>query len=182
MSGNTGTLQGLIHIYTGEGKGKTTAAIGLGIRASGRGFKVLMVQFLKAMETGEINILKKLEPDFTLYRGKGIKKFTWDMNDKERIEIKKAQEDIFRYVLEAARSRQWRLIILDEIMAAITEGFISLDAVIDFIKNKPYELEIVMTGRNAPVELIKISDYVSEIRGIKHPMNKGMPARKGIES
>lgn len=175
-------MQGLVHIYTGNGKGKTTAALGLGIRAYGRGFKVLMVQFLKGADTGEIYTIEKLAPDFTLYRGTELKKFTWNMNEDELEKTKKEQKDIFDYAVNSALSGKWDLIILDEIMAAITTGLISLDYVSDFVRNKPQNLELVMTGRNAPRELVDLADYVSEINAVKHPMEKGISARKGIES
>jgi len=174
-------MNGLVHIYTGNGKGKTTAAIGLGIRACGRGLKVFMAQFLKGMKTGEIMTLKKLEPDFTLYRGASTNKFTWDMDDDEFIKAREAQQDVFNCALEAARSGKWNLIILDEIMAAISAGFVNLEDVKEFVRNKPGMLEIVMTGRNAPPELVELADYVSEINEVKHPMKNGIPARKGIE-
>jgi len=174
-------MNGLVHIYTGNGKGKTSAAIGLGIRACGRGLKVFMAQFLKGMETGEITTLKKLEPDFILYRSASTNKFTWDMDAAELVKAREAQQSVFNYALEAAKSGKWDLIILDEIMAAISAGFVSLEDVKDFIRNKPGMLEVVMTGRNAPQELIELADYVSEINEIKHPMKNGIPARKGIE-
>jgi cob(I)alamin adenosyltransferase len=174
-------LKGLVHIYTGDGKGKTTAALGLGMRACGREFKVLMVQFLKGSFTGEINTIKMLEPYFTLYRGEEVKKFTWSMNEKELEAAKIAQNAILKYAVEQANSGGYDLLILDEIMAAITIGLVSLQNVVDFAKNKPEELELVMTGRNVPEELIELADYVSEIKAVKHPMEKGIAARHGIE-
>lgn len=174
-------MKGLVHIYTGDGKGKTTAALGLGIRAYGRGFRVLMVQFLKGAETGEMHTLKKLEPGFILYRGTEIKKFTWEMSEAELMQTKKAQETIFDYVLNAAASGDWDMIILDEVMGALAAGMLDLKAVAAFIKGKPEKLEIVLTGRNAPAELVELSDYLSEIHAVKHPMEKGVPPRKGIE-
>jgi len=174
--------KGLVHIYTGNGKGKTTAAIGLGIRACGRGFKVLMVQFLKGAETGELDTLKKLEPDFMLYRGTELRKFVWNMSDEEKREAGRIQRDIFSHAVKEASSHQWDLLILDEIMAAMTNGFIPVGDVADFIRNKPDKLEVVLTGRNAPAELVELADYVSEIKAVKHPMDRGVPARKGIEN
>jgi cob(I)alamin adenosyltransferase len=175
-------LKGLVHIYTGNGKGKTTAAIGLGIRACGRGMKVLMVQFLKGTDTGEIYTLKKLEPDFTLHRRTEVKKFTCSMSKKEKDEAKAVQKELFDFAVNSMKSGEWDLIILDEIMAAISSGFIEVDNVVDFIKGRPDNVEIALTGRNAPAELILLADYVSEIRAVKHPMKKGIPARKGIEN
>ena len=174
-------MKGLIHIYTGNGKGKTTAAVGLGIRACGRGMKVLMVQFLKGIETGEMTIIKKLEPDFILHRGEQLPKFTWQMNDEEKKRASKVQHEIFEFSKEAAFSGKVDLFILDEIMAAVNADFLDKNSVLDFIKNKPDNLELILTGRNAPAEFIEKADYVSEILDVKHPMKQGIPARKGIE-
>ena len=174
-------MKGLVHIYTGDGKGKTTASIGLGIRACGRGFKVLMVQFLKGAKTGEMDTLRKLAPDFMMHRGKGIKKFIWQMTEEEVEEFKKGQQGVFNYAVEAADSGKWDLLILDEILGAVSSNIIDLKVVVNLVKSKPDKLEIVLTGRNAPQELIDLADYVSEIQAVKHPMDKGVPARKGIE-
>jgi cob(I)alamin adenosyltransferase len=171
----------MVHINTGDGKGKTTASIGLGIRAWGRGMRVLMVQFLKGADTGEIRTLKKLEPDFTLYRGTEIKKFTWEMDEGELEQTKKAQRDQFELAVCEALSGSWDLIILDEIMAAVTTGMIPLNDVMEFVKCKPDKLELVLTGRDAPSGLIELADYVSEIKAVKHPMERGVPPRRGIE-
>lgn len=175
-------MKGLVHIYTGKGKGKTTAAIGLGIRAYGRGFKVLMVQFLKGAETGEMYTLKKLEPGFLLYRGTEIRKFTWNMTEEELKQTRKNQQDILNYAMDAAMCGGWDMVILDEILGTISSGMIDLGEVVRFLKDKPDSFELVLTGRNAPAELIELADYVSEIEAVKHPMEKGIPARKGIEN
>lgn len=175
-------MKGLVHIYTGDGKGKTTAAIGLGIRAYGRDFKVLMVQFLKGADTGEIHTLKKLEPGFLLHRSKEIKKFTWNMNEEELRETAKIQQDIFNYAVDASMCGGWDMVILDEIMGAVGTGMINLNEVVSFIKERPDNFELVLTGRNAPAELVLLADYVSEIKAVKHPLKKGIPARRGIEN
>jgi cob(I)alamin adenosyltransferase len=175
-------VKGLVHIYTGDGKGKTTASIGLGMRAYGRGFKVLLVQFLKGMETGEMAAINELGSRFTLHRGKGIKKFTWQMNEEEFEQLKDDQRKVFEFASEAVRGGKWDLVILDEVMGAITSKVFALDEVIELVKGKPDALELVLTGRNAPQELIELADYVSEIKAVKHPMEKGIPARKGIEN
>jgi len=174
--------KGLVHIYTGNGKGKTTSAIGLGIRAYGRGFKVYMAQFLKSAETGELNVLKTLEPGFTVKRFDMVNKFTWNMNDAEKRETGEGINRLFDTAVEDTGSQAWDMLILDEILGAIKGGFISLQKVVEFVKNKPQGLELVMTGRAAPEELMALSDYVSEINPIKHPMDKGIGARIGIES
>ena len=175
-------MKGLVHIYTGNGKGKTTAAVGLGVRAFGRGFKVLLVQFLKGSETGELISLKRFEPGFMLHRGTEVKKFTWDMNEEERQRTKEDQRKLLSFAVKEAGTGSWNLLILDEILGAISSGMVDLKDVAEFVKSKPEAMELVLTGRNAPAELIELADYVSEINPVKHPMNKGIRARKGIES
>lgn len=172
-------MDGLVHIYTGDGKGKTTTAIGLGIRAVGSGMKVLMVQFCKGSSTSEENIIDKLKPDFELYKYKQICKFIWQMTNEEKKQMEEETLHLFNYAVSSAKNKD--MIILDEIMAAITNGFIDMKLVIDFIKSKPSHLELVLTGRNAPKELIDLAAYVSEINAVKHPMTLGIMARKGIE-
>ncbi len=174
-------MKGLVHIYTGNGKGKTSAAVGLGIRAYGRGLKVLMVQFLKGIETGELNVLKKLEPGFVVERGEETRKFIWNMNEEEVKELKESVSSLFAQASKRALSGEWNILILDEIMASITNGLLALEDVSSFVKDKPDELEIVLTGRNAPQELIELADYVSDINCVKHPFDKGISMRKGIE-
>lgn len=174
-------MKGLVHIYTGDGKGKTTAALGLGMRACGRGMRVLMVQFLKGTPTGEMFSLKALEPAFKLYRGTELKKFTWEMNDEEKIHTAEEQRSIFEYAVDAVNCGEFDLIILDEVLGAISSGMLDQSALIEFIKSKPEKLELVITGRGATPGMIELADYVSDIRAVKHPSDKGIGARKGIE-
>lgn len=175
------TETGLVHVYTGNGKGKTTAAMGLGIRAYGSGMKVLLIQFLKSGNTSELEVLKKLEPDFSVQRGFNCKKFSWNMSPQELEAASKEASEIFENVKNTAMTGQYDMIILDEILGTLSLGFISEASVIDFIKSKPEKLELVLTGRNAPAGVIQSADYVSEIKAVKHPYEKGIPARKGIE-
>ena len=172
----------LVHIYTGNGKGKTTAAIGQGIRTSGAGYKVLMVQFLKGEDTGELNTIEKLSPNFELARFANMRKFYSQMNDEEKIETKASIKTGIEFIKEQFKSGNYNLIIMDEIMATIYNKIINLDDIISLIKDKPKDMEIIMTGRNAPGELIEIADYVTEMKLVKHPFQKGIYARKGIES
>lgn len=174
-------MKGLVHIYTGDGKGKTSAALGLGVRACGRGLKVLMVQFLKGAPTGEMVSLKALEPDFVLYRGTETKKFTWEMNAEEKAQTVLEQRSIFEYAVNTVAGGQWNLLILDEALGAISSGMLDKEAIMEFIKDKPENLELVLTGRGATPELMELADYVSEIKAVKHPAKKGIMARKGIE-
>ena len=174
--------QGLIHIYTGAGKGKTTAAIGLGIRAYGQGLKVLMVQFLKGWTTGEMKVIESLGPRFQLFQyNKENDKFTWGMTDDEMKGIKGEMRIGLNYTIEAVMSGEWDLIIMDEVMVTVNCGFLTLEEVVEIVENKPLKLELVLTGRDAPLKLIELADYVSEITPRKHPMEKGIKAREGIE-
>ncbi|GAA0856360.1 MULTISPECIES: cob(I)yrinic acid a,c-diamide adenosyltransferase [Clostridium] len=172
---------GLIHIYCGDGKGKTTAAMGLGMRAAGRRKKVLLTQFLKSNKTGELNSIEKLSEFFHVVKGVPAKKFVWNMNEEEKLEVKKEHINRFREVTKKAIEEEYDLLILDEIIATINRDFVMLTEVIDFLNNKPTGLEVVMTGRNPKEELIELADYVSEIKAIKHPYNKGIKSRVGIE-
>lgn len=172
---------GLIHIYCGDGKGKTTAAMGLGVRAAGRDKKVLLTQFLKDNDTGELNSIEKLGENFEVFKGAPVKKFFKFMSEEEQIETKKEHEDRFKKVTKKAIDENFDLLILDEIIAATNLDLISLKQVIEFLKNRPVGLEIVLTGRNPSIELIELSDYVSEIKALKHPYEKGINSRIGIE-
>lgn len=173
--------KGLVHVYTGNGKGKTTAAVGLGIRAFGRGFRVLMLQFLKEHESGELVVLKRFEPDFVVKRCKTSGKFTWNMNDSEMNQAREAANSLFQYAVETSQSGKWEMVILDEIFGAIKADLIDVNDVLKFIQNKDENLEIVLTGRDVPKEVVEISHYVSEINALKHPFTNGTPARIGIE-
>lgn len=175
------TMKGLVHIYTGNGKGKTTAALGLGVRACGSGMSVMLVQFLKSAPTSELKSLELLDPPFRICRKTGSSKFTWDMDTKEKERTADEQREMLRYAAAKVENGEVDMLILDEIMGAITSGMLDLDAVVDFIKTKPDNIEVIMTGRNAPSELIELADYVSEINEVKHPAQKGIMARKGIE-
>ncbi len=168
----------MIQIYTGNGKGKTTAAIGLGIRAIGHGYKVLMVQFMKGEDIyGEIKALKNI-PNFEVYQF-GLKTFVKKGDLKEK-EIKITREG-FLFAKEKIMSKNYFLVILDEINIAIDYGLIPLEEVIELLKNSPKETEIVLTGRYCPKELYEYADLVSEIKEVKHPFQKGFFGRKGID-
>ena len=173
-------MEGLVQIYTGNGKGKTTAALGLGIRAYGCGLKVLLVRFLKGSNSGELELLQTLGTNFEV-RSSNTNKFTNNMNAEELGDTKQAQQELLDYVMAVCLRGEKDLIILDEVMAAIHHDFLALKTVTQFIQEKPNNVELVLTGRNAPPELIALADYVSEIQAVKHPFTKGIPARCGIE-
>lgn len=172
---------GLIHIYCGDGKGKTTASMGLGMRAAGRNMKVLLTQFLKDNTTGELASIEKLGENFEVFKGAPVKKFFKFMTPEEQVATKKEHEERFRAVTKKAVDEKFDLLIMDEIIASVNLELIPLDEVVEFLKNKPKGLEVVLTGRNPNEKLVEIADYVSEIKAIKHPYEKGINSRIGIE-
>ena len=169
-----------IHIYCGDGKGKTTAAVGLAVRCAGRGNKVLLVQFLKSRDSGELYSLAKL-PDIEVMRGKESKKFTFQMNEEEKHALLIEHNKMFEQVLEKIKNGGYSLLILDEVIGALNAKVFEMPKLIEFLRHKPENLEVVLTGRNPAPELVEIADYVSEMRKVKHPMDKGIMAREGIE-
>ena len=171
---------GLIHIYCGDGKGKTTAAVGLAVRCAGRGNKVLLVQFLKSRDSGELYSLAKL-PDIEVIRGKESKKFTFQMNEEEKHALLIEHNKMFEQVLAKIKNGGYSLLILDEVIGALNAKVFEMPKLIEFLRHKPENLEVVLTGRNPAPELVEIADYVSEMRKVKHPMDRGILAREGIE-
>ena len=171
---------GLIHIYCGDGKGKTTAAVGLAVRCAGRGNKFLLVQFLKSRDSGELYSLAKL-PDIEVMRGKESKKFTFQMNEEEKHALLIEHNKMFEQVLAKIKNGGYSLLILDEVIGALNAKVFEMPKLIEFLRHKPENLEVVLTGRNPAPELVEIADYVSEMRKVKHPMDKGIMAREGIE-
>ena len=172
--------QGLIHIYCGDGKGKTTACLGLSIRCAGHGNKVLFVQFLKSRPTGELNSLK-LFNNIEVMRGKETSKFTFQMTDEEKKEVLREHEALFDKVIEKISKEKIDLLILDEVIGACNTGVFNEERLVDFLKHKQPTLEVVLSGRNPAERLLEIADYVSEVCKRKHPKDRGTPARVGIE-
>ncbi|MGI6507908.1 MAG: cob(I)yrinic acid a,c-diamide adenosyltransferase [Saccharofermentanales bacterium] len=170
---------GLIHIYCGDGKGKTTASAGLAVRACGRGLNVLLTQFLKSGTSGELEPLRSLGVE--IISGSYSQKFVFTMNDEEKAETRRRCETQFHEAIE--RSREGiDLLILDEVMGAIATGMLDEQEVIDFLQTKPPNLEVVLTGRDPSQTLIDLADYVSEVVMRKHPYEtSGLIGRVGIE-
>jgi len=169
--------KGYIHVYTGPGKGKTTAALGLGLRAAGAGFKVHMVQFMKGRRYSELDSIDKLT-NFT-FSQHGRDEFV-NKDNPEKIDIDLAQEG-FSFSKDIIKDSKYDMIILDEINVAVDYNLINIDEVIKLIEDKPENLELVLTGRYAHPEIVKIADYVTEMLEIKHPYQQGIEARKGID-
>ncbi len=169
--------KGYIHIYTGNGKGKTTAAIGLAIRALGAGFKVFLGQFLKSGEYSEIKALHKFEPNIQIYQfGKGC-----FIRKKPSLEDYESAKKGWEICLKAIYSKKFDLLIFDELNLALYFGLLDKKEIIKVLKDKPPQIEIVITGRYAPEELIELADLVTEMKEIKHYYKKGVIARIGIE-
>jgi cob(I)alamin adenosyltransferase len=168
--------QGFVQVYTGNGKGKTTAAIGLAIRAAGAGLKVYFCQFLKGKPSSEIEILKKINSHISIHRS-GSKNF---VIVPEKCDIECAQK-CFQRVTRIIKKGEYDVVILDEINNAMAINLINSNELVNVILSKPKHVEIVLTGRNITKKIIKIADLVTEMKEIKHYYFKGIRARKGIE-
>jgi len=177
---------GLIHVYTGDGKGKTTAAIGLGIRFIGTGKKVFMIQFYKSWHTCELDTLKQLEL-FKVFRFCTQKSFTWCLDKKQSENLALDIQKAWDFAKKSLKNEDCDMLILDEILLALEEKLIDIDDFIETLSCKPRHIEVVITGRNASRRVISIANYVSEIICRKHPFKDGVPgvdvipARKGID-
>jgi cob(I)alamin adenosyltransferase len=170
--------KGLVQVYTGNGKGKSSAAFGLALRAIGRGLKVYIIQFIKGgFDYGELYIVDKL-PNLTL-KAFGRGKFV-TQKPAEKMDVEFAEE-AFALAEEVVKSGEYDIVILDEINVALNLKLIKIEKVLELIKNKPKHVELVLTGRYAPNEIIEAADLVTEMKEVKHPFNKGFQARKGIE-
>jgi cob(I)alamin adenosyltransferase len=174
-------IDGLVIVYTGGGKGKTTAALGMALRAIGYDHKVCMIQFIKgSWHYGEMDSSKKLAPGFELVAvGKGFVGILDDNSPKEDHE--KYAEEAMKICKEKILSDRYDLVILDEINYAVNLGLINSSSVIDLIKIKPERLDLVLTGNHAKVEIIELADLVTEMKEVKHPFRSGIKAKKGID-
>ena len=169
--------KGLTQVYTGDGKGKTTSAFGLAMRACGRGIPVFIIQFMKTNDTGEFAIAQKLE-NIEIYTF-GADGFV-DRNNVSKIDIELAGKALEK-AFEILENNDNCILILDEINNALSFNLISLDDCLALIDKKGNTVELILTGRNAPGELIEKADLVTEMKEIKHPWQHNIPARKGIE-
>jgi len=190
---------GLVHIYTGDGKGKTTASLGLALRALGNGLRVNMIQFLKSADTGELFAIKKYLPNMKIvqYGVEAIndtqsrifefqdgKEHDAEVNSRFRFMPDDAEKEACRRGMELAlhilKNKECDILILDELNVAVNKGIISIESVRSLLDDKG-NIEIIMTGWGATDELKELGDYVSYIQKIRHPWEKGIKARKGIE-
>ena len=172
---------GLVIVYTGKGKGKTTAALGMALRAIGYDYKVCMIQFIKgSWHYGEMTSSKRLEPEFELTAvGRG---FVGIMDDKSPIEDhKKIADEALAIAREKITSEKYNIVILDEINYAVNLGLVEIDDVLKLIQTKPVNVNLVLTGNHVKDEIIELADLVTEMREIKHPFKSGIRAKKGID-
>ena len=175
------TQKGLVIVFTGEGKGKTSAALGVAVRACGHKMFVSMVQFIKsASNTGEAAAAERLAPEFEFIpMGRGFV-----LNSKTGVSLsehQRAAEAALLLACRRAQSGSWDVLILDEVNNAIKLGLIDIKDVVDLIRNKPEKLHLILTGRDAHPDIIALADLVTEMRPVKHPYDKGIPAQRGID-
>lgn len=173
--------EGFVQIYTGNGKGKTTAAIGQGIRAYGNGLKVIMVQFLKSGRTGELNTVDELGENFEIFRFEKRRGFVWTLTEEEKEEVKKEVKVAYNFIIDILENSKCDMLIIDEVMGVLKNEFLSVEEVIELIDKKPKNVELIMTGRNVPKEIVDRANLVTEMKEIKHYYKEGVPARKGVE-
>lgn len=172
-------MSGLIHIYCGEGKGKTSAALGLALRAAGAGMKVLFVQFLKDGSSSEISMLQRLGIETACCPD--IRKFVFQMTEAERLQAGEEYSRLLSAAVSRCREEGFGLLVLDEVLPACRLGLVPEEALMDFLRSKPSELEVVLTGREPSPALLELADYVTEMKKLRHPYDRGIQARKGIE-
>jgi cob(I)alamin adenosyltransferase len=182
--------EGLVQVYTGDGKGKTTAALGLAMRAVGHDLRVCFIQFAKSdRDKGERRTIERLSPQMEIHAfaaahwgdpGKAPPGTPWWLLPPSDEDRSKAQEGL-AFAHQVISGGGFDLVILDEILAALTHGLVSLDQVMELVRTRPAQVELVLTGRNAPDEILAAADLVTEMKAVKHPFGKGIPARRGIE-
>ena len=172
---------GCVHIYSGDGKGKTTAAVGLAARMAGHGKSVLFCQLLKGVPSGELAPLEALgvrvwRPEFD-----GMEKFVFQMSDSEKARAAHAYGQCFEAACREVADGAIHLLVLDEILDAVALDMVSPAALLAFLQNRPQGLEVICTGRSPDEGLCALADYHTDFRAVKHPYDKGLAARPGIE-
>lgn len=176
-------MKGLIQIYCGDGKGKTTAAIGQAVRSAGAGLSVIFSRFLKTEDSGELAILREV-PGITMVPCRKSFGFFFQMTEAEKQEAAQVYQEVLDRAVSLASEAAGEgdtLLVMDEIIATYRYGLVDREKLTAFLRGKPENLEVVMTGRDPAQELVSLADYVSEIKKIKHPFDRGICARRGIE-
>lgn len=171
---------GFIHIYCGDGKGKTTAAVGLAVRAAGRDQKVVIARFLKSDDSGEVISLKSMK-GVTVLPCEETFGFYWNMTEDDKKKAECYYKSLLEKAFSTAKSQNGDLLVLDEVMGVCHHGLVDEERLKVLLAEREDGLEVVMTGRNPSQRLVDLADYVSEIKALKHPFEKGVGARRGIE-
>lgn len=171
--------RGLVHLYCGDGKGKTTAAMGLAVRAAGSGMQVVVVQFLKDGDSSELSILSSL-PNVTVLSGKPVKGFSFSMTPEEKALVAKTHNEYLETAIALYREGMAQLIVLDEAVAALSLNMLNRERLFTFLRGEERP-EVVLTGRGSDSELQELADYITEMTLRRHPYDRGIMARKGIE-
>ena len=171
-------MAGLIHIYCGDGKGKTTAAVGLTLRSAGAGNRVVFTQFFKDGSSSEISLLRQI-PGISVLHADTVSGFWKRMTAEQQAQASRDYTELFHIACERAKNMD--LLVLDEVISACNHGAVPEEALLEFLQNKPENLEVVLTGRNPSEALLAQADYVTEMKKVKHPFDRGVLARKGIE-
>lgn len=172
--------EGLIHLYCGDGKGKTTAAIGLAVRAAGAGKRVVLAQFLKGSETAELNVLCNI-PQITILRNKEDLGFYYEMTGTQKETVKEMHNATLLTIEEMLNKEMVDMVILDEITYPYDDDALDKIKLETMLLQKPRQVEFVLTGRKPASFFVKAADYVTEMKKIRHPFDKNIPARRGIE-
>ena len=173
--------QARIHVYCGDGKGKTTAAMGLSVRAVGRGWNVVVSQFLKGSNSGELKVLRQLPGCRVVEPPTATCKFIFQMNEEEKAECRANVQRHFRDTVAAVQETGAKLLVLDEVLDAVAVEMLADEELAEFLKNRPEDLEVVMTGR-APTPCVEpLCDYITRMTKIRHPYDQGLDARVGVE-
>lgn len=172
--------RGRIHLYCGEGKGKTTAAMGLAARAAGQEIPVVIVQFLKARTSAELKVLS-CSPWVFIVEGPEKAKFTFAMSQEEKQAFGAVYQGMFHQAAALCRRKPVGLLVMDEAVGALDKGMLSWEEMAEFLRSRPEGLEVVLTGRNPSPELVELADYITEMKKLRHPFDRGEPARRGIE-
>lgn len=173
-------MNGLVHLYYGDGKGKTTAAIGLALRCAGHGQTVVIVQFLKDGASGECRALQTIQ-EIVCFAANPGGKFFQQMTPAEQTQTINTAQQVWRQATQYAVQHRARLLVLDEICAAIQYHLLPEQILLAFLDSRPAQLEVILTGRNPSDALLSRADYLTEMKNRRHPYEQGIPARKGIE-
>ena len=180
MASDPQASEGLVHLYCGEGKGKTTAAVGLCARAAGSGKRVLFVQFFKDGTSSENASLRLLPNVHTMHEPRYFGRVS-NMGKEDFEECKRAYSALFESAISRAAEEKFDLLVLDEAVSSCNHGVIDEGALLRFLKSRPARLEVVLTGREPSAALVEAADYVTEMKKVKHPFDAGIVARRGIE-